>query len=111
MMETYLEKSVNPWKKELGIHIVMMKSPNTNNDFRSQQPSWNMAATSFLKAITVKTIKWKTARVKLILMIAEVPKHADKSPEAPGHCKKLGSIFTSFFTVKRSIMETSAHIS
>jgi hypothetical protein len=62
-----------------------MKRAMTNNHLRSQHPSWKTATAVFLASMTQKTIAWKQARTKLILIIAEVPMQVDPSPDSSGH--------------------------
>jgi len=62
-----------------------MNKASTNSDLNSQHPSWNIAAASPLDRIKQNTRRWKTAKVKLILIIADVPMQVDRSPEAAGH--------------------------
>lgn len=50
-----------------------------------QHPSWKMAAIVVLKMMMKKTMVWKTARTKLILAIADGPKHSLPPPDWSGH--------------------------
>ena len=86
-----------------------MNMPTTSKLLKSQHPSWNIATAVFLASITVKTKKWKTARTKLIRIIADVPIHAVVPPLTSGHCKKLGSMSTKCLIVYKRITEMSAH--
>jgi len=70
--------------KSLLIHIEPMKTAITNRNLKHQHPSWKEAAISFLAKITKNTTKWKQKRAKLILIIAEAPRHADDPPEESG---------------------------
>ena len=54
----------------------------TAENFNSQQPSWNTDANVFLARIIQKTIPWKQAKTKLILIIAEGPRQAVLSPDS-----------------------------
>lgn len=99
-------------KKLFGIHIVPMKKQSTNKNLMPHTPSWKIDAAAFLPRITIKTIKWKQARTKLILMIAEGPMHQLPSllgiSSTLGHCKASGKMSTSFLAVNSRIMETVA---
>jgi len=66
----------------LGIHNEAPKAIITAANFNSQHPSWNTDANVFLARIMQKTIPWKQAKTKLILMIAEGPRHAVLSPDS-----------------------------
>ncbi len=84
-----------------------MKKIRTNRNFRSQKPSWNIAAHEFLARMISSTSRWKQARTNVMRMIADVPMQAEPSPDSLGHCMKDGSTSISFLIVKSIMIATA----
>jgi hypothetical protein len=66
--------------KVFGIHIDPVNIAPTNKNLVPQQPSWKPAARSFLARQIKNTRAWKMHKEKLIRMMADAPKQADKPP-------------------------------
>lgn len=90
-------------KNEFGIHKEAENATIIIMNLNIQQPSWKTDANVFLASSMQKTNKWKHARTKLILIIAEGPKQADPSPDSYGHYRKSGNMLTKCGAKKRIV--------